>query len=136
MQSISYEMLDWMNHKLQLRLPEEISKPQIYRWYHFNGRKWRGTREPLEERKLNIQKTKIIASGTITSWKIEGEKMETIPNFIFLGSKITEDSDCSHEIKKTFASWKKNYDKHRQCIKKQRYHFTNKGPNSQILVFQ
>ena len=50
--------------------------------------------------KLNIQKTKIIASGPITSWKIEGEKMETIPNFIFLGSKITEDSDCSHEIKR------------------------------------
>ena len=46
------------------------------------------------------KKTKIIASGTITSWQIEGEKMETFTNFIFLGSKITEDSDCSHEIKK------------------------------------
>ena len=46
------------------------------------------------------KKTKIIASGTITSWQIEGEKMETFKNFIFLGSKITEDSDCSHEIKK------------------------------------
>ena len=50
--------------------------------------------------KLNIQKTKIIASGTITSWQINGETMETVSDFIFLGSKITADDDCSHEIKK------------------------------------
>ena len=50
--------------------------------------------------KLNIQKTKIIASGPITSWEIDGETMETVPDFIFLGSKITADSDCSHEIKR------------------------------------
>ena len=50
--------------------------------------------------KLNIQKTKIMASGPITSWQIEGENMETVTDFIFLGSKITEDSDCSHEIKR------------------------------------
>ena len=50
--------------------------------------------------KLNIQKTKIIASGPITSWEIGGETMETVPDFIFLGSKITADSDCSHEIKR------------------------------------
>ena len=62
--------------------------------------------------------------------------METIPNFIFLGSKITEDSDCSHEIKTHLLLERKTIDKHRQCIKKQIYHFTNKGPNSQILVFQ
>ena len=49
--------------------------------------------------KLNIQKTKIIASGSITSWQIDGETMETVADFIFLGSKITEDGDCSHEIK-------------------------------------
>ena len=49
--------------------------------------------------KLNIQKTKIVASGPITSWKIDGEKMETVTEFIFLGSKITADGDCSHEIK-------------------------------------
>ena len=48
--------------------------------------------------KLNIQKTKIMASGPTTSWQIDGETMETVINFIFLGSKITEDSDCSHEI--------------------------------------
>ena len=50
--------------------------------------------------KLNIQKTKIMASGPITSWQIDGEKMETVPDFIFLGSKITVDRDCSHEIKR------------------------------------
>ena len=50
--------------------------------------------------KLNIQKTKIMASGHITSWQIEGEKVETVTDFIFLGSKITVDNDCSHEMKK------------------------------------
>ena len=49
--------------------------------------------------KLNIQKTKIMASGPITSWQIDGETMDTVRDFIFLGSKITEDSDCSNEIK-------------------------------------
>ena len=49
--------------------------------------------------KLNIQKTKIMASGPITSWQIDGQKVETVSDFIFLGSKITEDGDCSHEIK-------------------------------------
>ena len=50
--------------------------------------------------KLNIQKTKIMASGPITSWQIDGETMETVSDFIFLGSKITADGDCSHEIKR------------------------------------
>ena len=57
--------------------------------------------------KLNIQKAKIMASGPITSWQIDRETMETVTDFIFLGSKITADGDCSHEIK-TFAPWKKN----------------------------
>ena len=61
--------------------------------------------------KLNIQKTKIMASGPISSWQIEGEKVEAVTGFIFLGSKITLDGDCSHEIKKMLASWKKSYDK-------------------------
>ena len=71
-------------------------------------RQWRGTKEPLEKvkegsensLKLNIQKIKIMASGPITSWQIDGEKVETVIDFIFLGSKITADSDCSHEIKR------------------------------------
>ena len=69
---------------------------------------------------LNIQKTKIMASGPITSWQIDGETMETVADFIFLGSKITADGDCSHEIK-TLAPWKKSYDKPRQCVKEQRH---------------
>ena len=59
--------------------------------------------------KLNIQRTKIMASGPITSWQIDGETKETVRDFIFLGSKITADGDCSHEIK-TLAPWKKSYD--------------------------
>ena len=53
--------------------------------------------------KFNIQKTKVMASGPITSWQIDGETMETVREFIFLGSKISADGDCSHEIKKTLA---------------------------------
>ena len=63
--------------------------------------------------KLNIHKTKIMASGPITSWKIDGETMETVTDFIFLGSKITADGVCSHEIKKMLAPWKKSYDQPR-----------------------
>ena len=74
--------------------------------------------------KLNIQKTKIMAFGPITSWQIDGETVETVTDFIFLGSKIPADGDCSHEIK-TLAPWKKSYDQHRQCIKKQRHYFAN-----------
>ena len=54
----------------------------------------------IEILKLNIQKTKIMASGPITSWQIDGETLETVADFIFLGSKITSDGDCSHEIKR------------------------------------
>ena len=83
---------------------------------------------------LNSQKTKIMPSGSITSWQIEGGKVEVVTDFIFLGSKITMDGNCSHEIK-TLAPWKKSYNKHRQHIKKQRHHFTNKGPYSERYGF-
>ena len=66
--------------------------------------------------KLNIQKTKIMASGPITSWQIDGEKMERVTDFLFLGSKITVDCDCSHEIKRRLLLWKESYDKPRQHI--------------------
>ena len=82
--------------------------------------------------KLNIQKTKIMASGPITSRQIDGE---TVADFIFLGSKITADGDCSHEIKKTLAPWKESYDQPRQHIQKQRHYFANKGPSSQGYGF-
>ena len=80
---------------------------------------------------LNIQKTKIIASGLITSWQIDGETVETVTDFILGISKITAGGDCSHEIKRCLLLGKKNYDQPRQHIKKQRYYFANKGPSSQ-----
>ena len=73
--------------------------------------------------KLNIQNMKIMAYGPITSWQIDGETMETVTDFIFLGSKITAE--------KTLAPWKKSSDKPRQRIKKQRHYFADKGPYSQ-----
>ena len=63
--------------------------------------------------KLNIQKMKIMASGPITSWQIDGEVMETVADFIFGGSKITADGDCSHEIKRYLLLGRKNYDQPR-----------------------
>ena len=63
--------------------------------------------------KLNIQKTNIMASGPITSWQTDEGKVETVTDFIFLGSKITADGDCSHEIKRHLQPWKKSYDKPR-----------------------
>ena len=84
--------------------------------------------------KLNFQKTKIMESGSITSWQIDGKTMEIVTDFIFLGSKITADGDCSHEIK-ILAPWKKSYDQPRQHIKKQKHYFTNKGPSSQSYGF-
>ena len=83
---------------------------------------------------LKTQKTKITASGPITSWQIDGETMETRTDFVFLGSKITADGDFSHEIK-TLAPWKKRYDQPRQHIKKQRHYFADKGPSSQGYGF-
>jgi len=68
--------------------------------------------------KLNIQKKKIMACGPITSWQIDGGKMETVTHFIFLCSKITADGDCNFEIKKHLLLGKKSYDKPTQCIKK------------------
>ena len=63
--------------------------------------------------KLNIQKTKIMASSSITSWQIDGKTLETVGDFIFLGSKITADGDCSHEIKRHLTPWKESYDQPR-----------------------
>ena len=89
----------------------------------------------LTFRKLNIQKTKNMASGPVTSWQIDGETVETVADFIFLGSKITADGDCSHEIKKALAPWKKNYDQPREHIKNQRHYFANKDLFSQSYGF-
>ena len=75
-----------------------------------------------------------MASGPITSRQMDGETMETLTDFIFLGSKITADADCSHEIK-ILAPGKKSCDKPRQHIKKQRHYFANKGPSSRRYSF-
>ena len=72
-----------------------------------------------------------MASSPITLWQIVGE---TVTDFIFLGSKITVDGDCSHEIK-TLAPWKKSYDKPRQHVEKQRHYFAYKGPSKSKLWF-
>ena len=86
--------------------------------------------------KLNVQKMKIMASGPITPWQIDGETVETVAEFIFLDSKITVDGDCSHEIKRPlFLRKKKSYDQPRQHIQKQRRYFANKGLSSQAMVF-
>ena len=104
--------------------------------------------------KLNIQKTKNMASGPITSRQIDGEAVETGTDFIFLGSKITADGDCSHEIKRCLLLGRKATtnlaaaaaakslqlcltlcNKRRQRIKKQRHYFTNKGPYGQSYGF-
>ena len=75
-----------------------------------------------------------MASGPITSWQTDGETMETVTDFIFLGSKITADGDCSHKIK-ILAPWKKSYDQLSQYIKKQRHYFVDKGPYSQVTLW-
>ena len=84
---------------------------------------------------LNIQKTKIMASGPIPSWQIDGETVETVTDFIFSDSKITADGDCSHESKRHLAPWRKSYDQPRQHIKKQRHYFANKGLSGQSYGF-
>ena len=91
-------------------------------------------KEESEKAGLKHSKTKIMPSSPITSWQIDGEAIETVRDFISLGSKITTDGDCSHEIK-TLAACKKSYDQPRQHTKKQRHYFTNKGPSSQSYVF-
>ena len=85
--------------------------------------------------KLNIQKTKIMASGPITSWQMDVETVETLSDFIFLGSKITADVDCSHEIKRHFFLGRKAMTKLDSILKKQRHYFTNKVP-SKLRFFQ
>ena len=84
--------------------------------------------------KLNIPKSKIMPSGPITLWQIDGDTVETVRDFIFLGSKITADDDCNNEIKRCLLLGK-SYDQHRQHIKKQRHYFANKGLSSQSYGF-
>ena len=77
---------------------------------------------------LNISQTKITASSPITSWQIDGKTLETVTDFIFLGSKVTADSDCSHEIKRRLLLGRKAMTNLDKLIKRQRHHFAYKGP--------
>ena len=105
MQSTSWETLGWKKHKLESRLPGDINNLR----YADDTTLMAESEEELKNLlmkvkgesekvalKLNIQKTKIMAPGPITSWQIDGETVETVADFIFLGSKITADGDCSH----------------------------------------
>ena len=84
---------------------------------------------------LNIQKSKIMASGSITSWQIDGENVDTVKHFDFLDFKINADSDCSQEIKRLLLLERIAMTNLRQCIKKHTYHFAHKGPFSQSCGF-
>ena len=85
--------------------------------------------------KLNIQKTKNMASRPITSWQIDGEKVESVTDFIFLGSKIIVDGDCSHEIKRRLVLGKKLRTNLDSIVKNQRHCFANKALSSQSYDF-
>ena len=111
-------MLGWRKHKLESRLPGEISITSDMQMTHTlmaeSEEELKSLLMKVKEEsekvglKFDIQKTKIMASGPITSWQIDGETVETVADFIFLGYKITADGDCSHEIKKTLAPWKES----------------------------
>ena len=110
MQSISFDMLGWMNYKLEPRLLGEISTTSDMQMVSPLCQKSKENLKSLLMKvkeanekgglKLNIQKTKIMASGPIFSWQIDGEKVETVAHFILLGSKITAGCNCSHEVKR------------------------------------
>ena len=85
--------------------------------------------------KLSIQKTKIMASSPITSWQIDGETIETVTDFIFLGSKMTADGECSHGIKKCLLLGRKAMTNLGSILKKQRHYSANKGLSSQSYGF-
>ena len=137
-------MLGWKKHKLESRLPGEISitsdNADDTTLMAESEEELKSLLMKVKEEnekvgfKLNIQKTKIMASGPITSWEIDGETVDTEADFIFLGSKITLDGDCSYETK-TLTPCKESYDQPRQHIKKQRHYFVSKGLSSQSYGF-
>ena len=109
-------MMGWMKHKLESKLFERNINNLRCRWYHSNGSSEEElksflmkVKEDSEKAglKLNIQQTKNITSCPITSWQIDGEKVETVTDFIFLSSKITVNCGCSHKIKRLFLLGRK-----------------------------
>ena len=95
---------------------------------------WRWKRGEKAGLKLNIQKMKVMASGPITSWQIDGETMETVTDFIFLVCKITADGDCSHEIERHLLLGRKSMT-NLDSVLKSRHYFADKGPYSQSYGF-
>ena len=144
-QSISCKMVSWMNYKLESRLLVEISTTSDMQIIPLlMGESEEELKSHLmkmkEERekaglKLNIQKAKIMASGPITSWQIDGDKMETVTDLIFWGSKISVNSKCTHEIKRCLLLGRKALPSLDSIFKKQRHHFADKGPSSQSYGF-
>ena len=116
MQSTSWETLGWKEHKLESRLLGEISIASDMAETEEELKSLLMKVKEESEKvalKLNIQKTKIMTSGPITSWEIDGETVEIVSDFIFLCSKITADGDCSHEIKRCLLLGRKVNDQPR-----------------------
>ena len=135
-------MLGWMKHKLESRWPGEISITSD------DTTLMAESEEELEsllmkvkeesekaDLKFNIQKTKIMASGPITSWQIDRETVETVSDFIFLGSKITADGDCSHEIKRRLLLGRKSMTKLDSILKSRDITLPTKVHLVKVLVF-
>ena len=138
-------MLGWKKHKLESKLAGEIL---ITSDMQMTPPLWADSEEELKSflmtvkeesekvgLKRNIQKTKIVASSPITSWHIDAETVETVTDFIFLGSKITSDGDCSHGIKRHLLLGRKVMTNLDSILKKQRHYFVNKSPSSQDYGF-
>jgi len=144
MQSTSWETLGWKKHKLESRLLGEIINNLRYAddttLMAESEEELKSLLTKVKEEsenvglKLNIQKTKIMASGPITSWQIDGETVETVSDFIFLGSKITTNGDYSHDIKRRLLLGRKVMT-NLEHIEKQRHYFANKGPSCQGYGF-
>ena len=139
-------MLGWKKHKLKSRLPARRNISNLR--YADDTTLMAESEEDLKSLlmkvkvetvkvglKLNIQKTKVMASGVITSWEIDGETLEIVSDFILGGSKITADGDCSHEIKRHLLLGRRAMTNPDSILKKQRHYFANKGPSSQGYGF-
>src|SRR5574341_786325 len=143
MQSTLCEMPSWMKHKLESRLPGEISvtsdMQMIPPFKKIKELKSLLMKVKEESRKaglkLNIQKTKIMASSPISSWQIDGETMETVTEFTLLGSKITADGDCSHEIKRHLPLGRKAMTNLDSILKSRDITLPTKGHLDKAMVF-
>ena len=145
MQSSSWETLGWKNHKLESRLPGEISRTSDMQMTPPLWQKVKRNKKPLDESereewkswlKAQHQKTKIMASGPITSWQIDAETVDTVADYIFLGSKITADGDCSHEIKRCLLLGRKVVTKLDSIFKSRDITLSTKVRLVKAMVFQ